>query len=115
MDKNFGLYGKEVQGLSWVQRLYWFYYPFRAMTLLLITLTLFTGPFFMLSGVPPVIFATDRDLKALAQASALSFITTFLLKSHMSLKAGFRAIMMEQCNEIWIAPCKYTLMQALLF
>lgn len=107
MDKNFGLYGKQVQGLSWIQRMWWFYYPFRTLTLILVTLGLFTGPFFMLSGVPPVVYATEKDLKVLAQASALSFICNFLLKCHMALKTGYKALMMEQCNEIWIAPCKY--------
>ncbi|KAK7724657.1 hypothetical protein SLS63_008637 [Diaporthe eres] len=106
MDKRFGLWGKNVKGLSWKQRLWWFYYPLRALTLPLMTLGLFTAPFFMLAGTPWVVYATDDDLKALTQASALSFISTFALKCHMSLKTGYRAHMMEQCNEIWIAPCK---------
>lgn len=70
------------------------------------TLGLFTAPLFMLAGTPWVVYATNDDLKALTQASALSFISTFVLKCHMSLKTGYRAHMMEQCNEIWIAPCK---------
>lgn len=106
MDKRFGLWGKNVKGLSWKQRLWWFYYPLRALTLPLMTLGLFTAPLFMLAGTPWVVYATNGDLKALAQASALSFISTFALKCHMSLKTGYRAHMMEQCNEIWIAPCK---------
>lgn len=106
MDKRFGLWGKNVKGLSWKQRLWWFYYPLRALTLPLMTLGLFTAPLFMLAGTPWVVYATDDDLKALTQASALSFISTFALKCLMSLKAGYRAHMMEQCNEIWIAPCK---------
>ncbi|KAI7782796.1 hypothetical protein LA080_012837 [Diaporthe eres] len=104
MDKRFGLWGKNVKGLSWKQRLWWFYYPVRALTLPLMTLGLFTAPLFMLAGTPWVVYATDDDLKALTQASALSFISTFALKCHMSLKTGYRAHMMEQCNEIWIAP-----------
>lgn len=107
LDKRFGLFGKNVQGLSWIQRIYWFYYPFKSLTLVLTTVSLFTGPFFMLSGVASVVYATNKDLKALAQASALSFICTFLLKCHMALKAGYRSIMLEQCNLIWIAPCKW--------
>lgn len=106
MDKRFGLWGKNVKGLSWKQRLWWFYYPLRALTLPLMTLGLFTAPLFMLAGTPWVVYATDNDLKALTQASALSFIATFVLKCHMSLKTGYRPHMMEQCNEIWIAPCK---------
>lgn len=106
MDKRFGLWGKNVKGLSWKQRLWWFYYPLRALTLPLMTLGLFTAPLFMLAGTPWVVYATDDDLKALTQASALSFISTFALKCLMSFKTGYRAHMMEQCNEIWIAPCK---------
>ncbi|POS74749.1 hypothetical protein DHEL01_v206851 [Diaporthe helianthi] len=106
MDKRFGLWGKNVKRLSWKQRLWWFYYPFGALTMPLTTLGLFTAPLFMLAGTPWVVYATDNDLKALAQAAALSFITTFILKCHMSLKTGFRAQMMEQCNNIWISPCK---------
>lgn len=114
MDKRFGLWGKNVKGLSWKQRLWWFYYPFRALTLPLMTLGLFTAPLFMLAGTPWVVYATDNDLKALTQASALSFITTFVLKCHMSLKTGYRAHMMEQCNEIWISPCEFPLLSVII-
>lgn len=107
MDKNFGFYGKNVKGLSFFQRVFWFYCPFRTMTDILMVILFFTGPLFILSGISPIVYATKQDLKALAQASAVSFICSFLLKCHMGLKTGYRAIMLDQCMEIWMAPCKW--------